>query len=107
MSFVFNFIGLLFFNCVAIDAVLSSSSGPPSAADCWACISVAVLLEMSLSTNTAVAVTPVTNDDDYPCNGHNVNSPSLLISSNDNTSNADAIATIIAAAVADNEDDKR
>jgi hypothetical protein len=61
---------------------------------------------MSLTANAAVAVTPVTNDDDHPCDGLNVNSPSLLISFNDNTSNADAIATITAAAAADNEDDK-
>jgi hypothetical protein len=104
--FGFNFIGLLIFNCVAIDAVLLFSSGPPSAADCWACISVAVSLEMSLTANAAVPVTPVTNDDDHPCDGHDVNSPSLLISSNNTTSNADAVATITAAAAADNEDDK-
>jgi hypothetical protein len=65
------------------------------------------LLEMSLTANAAVAVTPVTNDDDHPCDGHDVNSPSLLISSNDDTSNADAVATITAAAAADNEDDKQ
>jgi hypothetical protein len=105
--FGFNFIGLLIFNCVAIDAVSLSSSGLPLAADCWACISVAVLLEMSLTANAAVAVTPVTNDDDHPCDGHDVNSPSLSISSNNNTSNADAVATITAAAAADNEDDKQ
>jgi hypothetical protein len=92
---------------VVIDTVLSSSSGPPLAADCWARISIAVLLEMSLTVNAAVAVTPITNDDDHPCDGHDVNSPSLLISSSNNTSNADAVATITAAAAADNEDDKQ
>jgi hypothetical protein len=62
---------------------------------------------MSLTANAAVADTPVTNDDDHPCDGHDVYSPSLPISSNDDTSNADAVATITAAAASDNEDDKR
>jgi hypothetical protein len=57
---------------MVITAEPSLPSGPPSAAD-WVAISIAVALETASAVvaSTAVAI-PVTNNNDHPCNGHNV-----------------------------------
>jgi hypothetical protein len=61
---------------MAIAAEPSSPSGPPSAAD-WAAISIAAASETSITASAVVASTTVAiavaNDDDHPCNGHDVN----------------------------------
>ncbi len=92
------------FYCMAIAAKPSSPSGPPSAAE-WAAISIAAASETRVNAATVVASTTVaiTNDDDYPCNGHDINDrlhdgyedvivddgpPSFLFSSNDDKGNA-------------------
>jgi hypothetical protein len=89
---------------MAIAAKPSSPSGPPSAAD-WAAISVAAVLETRVNAPAVIAsaAVAVTNDDDHPCNGHDVDDclhdgyedvivddgpPSLLFSSNDDEGNA-------------------
>ncbi len=91
---------------MAIAAKPSSPSGPPSAAD-WAAVSIAAASETSVDAATVVASAAVavalTNDDDHPCDGHDVNDrlhdgcedvivddgpPSLLFSSNDDEGNA-------------------
>ncbi len=61
---------------MAIAVEPSLPSGPPLAAD-WAAVSIAAALKTSGTTSTviasaAVAVT-VVNDDNHPCDGHDVN----------------------------------
>jgi hypothetical protein len=94
------------FKCMAITTEPSSPSGPPSAAD-WAVISIAAALETSVTTTAVVAFATVavtlTNDDDHPRNGHNIDNclhdgykdmiidnspPSLLFLSNNDEGNA-------------------
>jgi hypothetical protein len=89
---------------MAIAAKPSSPSGPPSAAD-WAAISVAAASETRVGAAAVVAsaAIAITNDDDHPCDGDDVNNylhdgyedvivddglPSLLFSSNDDKGNA-------------------
>jgi hypothetical protein len=61
---------------MAIPAELSSSSGPPLAED-WAAVSNAPALETSITASAVVAsaavAIAVANDDDHPCNGHDIN----------------------------------
>jgi hypothetical protein len=58
---------------MAIAAKLLLPSGPPSAAD-WAAISVAAASETKVDAAAVIAsaAVAVTNDDDHPCNGHNI-----------------------------------
>jgi hypothetical protein len=106
---------------MGIAAEPSSPSGAPLAAD-WAAVSVAAALETSVAAAALVAsasvTVAITNNDDHPRNGHDVDdclhdgyedvivkngSPSLLFLSNDDkgntfltrhaSSNADAVAT--------------
>ncbi len=64
------------FYCMAIAAEPSAPSGPPPAAD-WAAVSITAASETSVTTSAVVAsaaiVLAVTNDDDHPCNRHDVN----------------------------------
>jgi hypothetical protein len=92
------------FYCMAIAAKPSSPSGPPSAAD-WAAVSVAAVSETRVDAAAVVASASVagTNDDDHPCDGHNVDNrlhdgcedvtandspPLLVFLSNDDKGNA-------------------
>ncbi len=92
------------FYCMAIAAKPSSPSGPPSAAD-WAAISVVAALEKRVDAAAVVAsaAIAITNNNDHPCNGHDVNdhlhdgyedvivnegTPSLLFLSNNDKGNA-------------------
>jgi hypothetical protein len=94
------------FYCIAIAAKPSSPSSLPLAAD-WAAVSIVAASETRVNTtavvvSAAVAVA-VTNEDDHPCDGHDVDDrlhdgykdviiddspPLLLFSSNDNKGNA-------------------
>jgi hypothetical protein len=60
---------------MAIAAEPLSPSGLPSAAD-WAAISIAAALETIVTTSAVVASADVpvavTNNDDHPCDGHDV-----------------------------------
>jgi hypothetical protein len=61
---------------MAITAEPSLPSGPPSAAD-WAAVSVAAAMETSVTASAVIASAPiaiaVTNDDNHPRDGHDVN----------------------------------
>ncbi len=89
---------------MAIVAKPSLPSGPPSAAD-WAAVSVAAESETRVDAAAIVAsaAVAVTNNDDHPCDGHDVDDrlhdgyedvivddspPSLLFSSNNDEGNA-------------------
>ncbi len=64
------------FYCMAITAKPLPPSSPPLAAD-WAAISVAAALETRVDAATVVAsaaiAVAVTNNNDHPCDGHDVN----------------------------------
>jgi hypothetical protein len=89
---------------MAITAKPSSPSGLPLAAD-WAAVTIAAASETRVNAANVVASTAVavSNDDDHPCDGHDVDNrlhdgyedvivnngpPLLLFSSNDDKGNA-------------------
>jgi hypothetical protein len=89
----FQFYRAFNFYCMSITAEPSSPSGPPS--------------ETRVTATAAVASATVAaaNDNDHPCDGHDVDNRTRHAPSNAVTASAATTANAAAAAAADNEDD--